>query len=58
MCDFLTVSDDYTIDPCPADHDYCRFYYVLRVFQVTDIGNKMCVWTLGFAKDRSQIKQI
>ena len=27
----------------PADHDYCRFYSVWLVDQITDTGNEMCV---------------
>ena len=27
----------------PADHDYCRFWYVLLVDQITVIGYEMCV---------------
>ena len=30
-------------NPYPADHDYCRFQYVLLVDQITIIGNEMCV---------------
>ena len=32
-----------TLNHLPADHDYCRFYPVLVVDQITDIGNEMCV---------------
>ena len=30
-------------NPHPADHDYCRFQFVLLVYQITVFGNKMCV---------------
>ena len=42
-------------NPYPADHDYCRFQFVLFVDQITGIGNKMCAKTSGFAKEKSQI---
>ena len=29
--------------PLPADHDYCRFYHVLLLGQITDIVDKMRV---------------
>ena len=32
-----------SIEPYPADHDYCRFLSVLLVDQITVIGNDMCV---------------
>ena len=31
------------INPCPAEHDYSRFYSVLLVDQITVIGNEMHV---------------
>ena len=45
-------------NPYPSVHDYCCFWFVLFVYQITDTGNKMCVQTSGFAKDTSQIKQL
>ena len=47
-----------TINPYPADHDFCRFHLVLSVDQVTFIGNEMCVYTSKLANFWSQIKQI
>ena len=31
------------VNPYPADHDYCCFYSVLLVNQITVIGKEMCV---------------
>ena len=31
------------ISPYPADHDYCCFYFVILVDQITVIRNEMCV---------------
>ena len=30
-------------NPYPADHEYCCFYPVLLVDQITDIGKERCV---------------
>ena len=46
------------VSPYPADHDYCRFWSVLFVDQITVIGNEMCVWTSRFANNCAEIKQV
>ena len=42
------------INPLPADHDFCRYPFVLFVDQITEIGKQ----NVCFAKDRSQINHI
>ena len=46
------------VNPYPADHYYCHFYYFLFVDKIAVIGNEMCVLTLRFVNICTQIKQI
>ena len=39
----IRVTKKLHVNPYPADLDYCRFYSVLLVEQITVIGNEMCV---------------
>ena len=39
---FYQFQSSYVLNTYPADHDFCRFYYVLLVDQITVIGYEMC----------------
>ena len=47
ICPARCEAQSYMLNPMvslyPADHDYCRFQYVLLVDQITVIRNEMCV---------------